>query len=529
MKALSGAAGIALAAMLASCASAPAARIGPPVAAASAAPAAAPATPADEVFYQIFTRSMRDSNGDGEGDLEGIIQSLDYLQQLGVTSILLTPLYPSDFYHNYFASDFEGIDPEFGSMADYRRLVAAIHKRHMKIYLDQEVQYVAYDHPWFTSALGHPDSPYSDFLIWHGPGNTKPEEGPFGITIASRFPGGETGITTVNMNSPKVRAYFERFFLSWVDPNGDGDFSDGVDGFRLDHMMDDLDNKHILTGLFDSFWKPIFAQVRAANPKVTFIAEQALWGYGTDYLTKGDVDYVFAFPLMTAIRAFDRDKIAEAIAGTAKATPAGKHQLIFAANHDTNRLASELGITPEKLRTAAVLTMLLKGTPLIYYGEELGMRGHQRPEYKTDEKDIGTREAFEWSADPDAPGEANWYRGPKSYWTERFAQKDDGISAEEEQGDPHSLLSLYRRLLALRRANDAFRHGDQRVLAGPPGLLLVERSLGGKRFLIVSNLSDKAATYRPAGFADEDLVGGAAVRDGTVTLAPYQSAVLAAL
>src|SRR3546814_2819870 len=79
----------------------------------------------------------------------------------------------------------------------------------------------------------------------------------------------------------------------------------------------------------------------------------------------GDVDYVFAFPLMGAIRAFDSDKIAEAIAGTEKATPAGKHQLIFAANHDTNRLASEPGITPEKLRTAAVLTMLLKGTPLI--------------------------------------------------------------------------------------------------------------------------------------------------------------------
>lgn len=526
MRGLSGAAGIALAAMLASCATAPAARPGSPVAAATA---AVPAMPEDEVFYQIFTRSMRDSNGDGEGDLEGIIQSLDYLQRLGVTSILLTPLYPSDFYHNYFASDFEGIDREFGSMADYRRLVAAIHKRHMKIYLDQEVQYVAYDHPWFTSALGHPNSPYSDFLIWHGPGNTKPEEGPFGITMAPRFPSGETGITTVNMKSPKVRAYFERFFLSWVDPNHDGDFSDGVDGFRLDHMMDDLDNKHILTGLFDSFWKPIFADVRAANPKVTFIAEQALWGYGTEYLTKGDVDYVFAFPLMTAIRAFDRDKIAEAIAGTAKVTPPGKHQLIFTANHDTNRLASEPGITPEKLRTAAVLTMLLKGTPLIYYGEELGMRGRQRPEYKTDEKDIGTREAFEWSADPDAPGEANWYRGPKSYWTERFAQKDDGVSVAEETGDPHSLLALYRRLLALRRTNDVLRHGDQKVLVGPPGLLLVERSLGGKRFLIVSNLSDHPASYRPDGaFASADLLGTASAAGAALTLAPYQSALLAA-
>src|SRR3546814_8054595 len=85
---------------------------------------------------------------------------------------------PSEFYHNYFADDFEGIDPEFGTMADYRHMVAEIHKRGMKIYLDQEIQYVAYGHPWYSSTLGKPGAPYSDFLIWHGPGNTNPEEGP---------------------------------------------------------------------------------------------------------------------------------------------------------------------------------------------------------------------------------------------------------------------------------------------------------------------------------------------------------------
>ena len=105
-------------------------------AAALLAPTPASATPAsfdDEVFYQIFTRSMRDSNGDREGDLKGIEHSLPYLQRLGVTSILLTPIYPSPFYHNYFANDFEGVDPEFGTMADYRSLVRAIHARGMKI------------------------------------------------------------------------------------------------------------------------------------------------------------------------------------------------------------------------------------------------------------------------------------------------------------------------------------------------------------------------------------------------------------
>src|SRR3546814_987297 len=170
-------------------------------------------------------------------------------------------------------------------------------------------------------------------------------------------------------------------------------------------MMDDLDNKGILTNLFQDFWKPIFAKVRAVNPDFTFIAEQSDWGYGGDFLKRGDVDFAFAFPLAGAIRSFDKDKIVTAIRETAKATPEGKGQLIFVENHDMNRVASDEGMTPARLRTAAALAMLLKGTPPIYYGQELGMRGKQRPEYKTDEKDIGPREAFEWEADVNAPGE----------------------------------------------------------------------------------------------------------------------------
>jgi glycosidase len=475
----------------------------------------------DQVFYQIFTRSMRDSNGDRQGDLKGIEQSLPYLQRLGVTSILLTPLYPSDFYHNYFANDFEGVDPEFGTMADYRSLVRAIHARGMKIYLDEEFQYVAYDHPWFKSALGNPRSPYSDFLIFHGPNNTKPEEGPFGITLAERFPGGTTGITTVNMNSPKVRDWATHYLLRWMDPNGDGDFSDGVDGFRLDHMMDDLDNKHILTGLFDRFWKPVFARLKARNPKLQLIAEQWDWGNGGDFLRRGGVDAAFAFPLVGAIRSFDKAKIVAAIEELDRAVPAGKTELVFVENHDMQRIASDRGITPQKLRTAATLAMLLKGTPLIYYGQELGMRGAPRPEYAaSDEKDIGDREAFEWSRKVQAPGQAIWYKGPKSYWTERFAKDDDGISVAEEDRDPRSLLNHYRRLLALRAAHPALRSRNQRVLPGE--VLAIERSAAGERLLIVANMSNAPVVYRTRG---RDLLANRPVR-GRLTLAPYQATVV---
>jgi glycosidase len=488
----------------------------------AAAASPAPAGIANEVFYHIFTRSMRDSNGDRQGDLRGIEQSLPYLKKLGVTSILLTPLYPSPFYHNYFASSFDGIDPELGTMADYRSLVRAIHARGMKLYLDQEFQYVAYDHPWFKSALGRPNSPFSDFLIFHGPNNTRPESAVFGITIAPRFPGGETGITTVNLKSTKVRAWATDYLLGWVDPNRDGDFSDGVDGFRIDHMMDDLDNKHILTGLFDGFWKPIFAKLKRTSPKLNIIAEQYDWGDGGDFLRRGGADAAFAFPLTSAIRSFDKAKIVAAIEKLDAAIPPGKHELTFVENHDMSRIASDPGVTPVKLRTAATLMMLLKGVPSIYYGQELGMRGTTRDEYKSDEREIGVREAFRWTASVEAPGEAIWYKGPKSYWTQRFARDRDGISLEEQDRDPKSLLNHYRRLLRLRATHPAFRSGEQRILHAPGNILAVERTGGGERLLIIANLLDRPANYRASGL---DLLSGKQVH-GSLRLQPYQAALI---
>lgn len=484
--------------------------------------AVAPAALENQVFYHIFTRSMRDSNGDGQGDLKGIQQSLPYLQRLGVTSILLTPLYPSPFYHNYFASDFDGVDPAFGTMRDYRNLVRAIHARGMKIYLDEEFQYVSYDHKWFRSALGNPKSPYSDFFIFHGPNNTQPESGPFGMTIATRFPGAQTGITTINMKSPKFRAWATDYLMLWVDPNHDGNFSDGVDGFRLDHMMDDLDNKHIDTNLFEGFWKPIFAKLRTANPKLKFIAEQWDWGDGADFLRRGGVDAAFAFPLASAIRSFDTAKIVKAIGQLERAILPGKHELVFVENHDMPRIASDPGITPEKLRAAATLMIALKGVPSIYYGQELGMRGKPRDEYKSDERDIGDREAFEWSVKTEAPGQANWYKGPKSYWTERFARDNDGISVAEEDHNPTSLLNHYRRLLALRKSHRALRSDEQRVLPAGSDILVVERAAAGEDLLIVVNLSPDAANYPTSG---RDLLSGKLVR-GTLRLAPYEATIV---
>lgn len=487
-----------------------------------AAPTPAPTAlsdPSQEVFYHIFTRSFRDSNGDGEGDLNGVTEGLDYLRELGVTSILLTPLYPSHYYHNYFATEFYGVDPEFGTIEDYQRLVAEAHRRGMKVYLDQEMQYVTDDHVWWAEPRADRSSRYTDYILWDDRAAGIAEEGPFGLREAPGYGGRPTGITTINLHNPEVRAYFERYFLYWVDPNGDGDFNDGVDGFRIDHMMDDLDNKGLLTNLFAEFWTPLFARLRATNPNLHIIAEQADWGYGGDFLTRGDADMVFAFPLRGAILSFNKDQIVEAIAQTEAATPAGRHQLLFIENHDTPRIASADGMTPERLRTAAGLSIFLRGTPLLYYGQELGMRGKQWAQQPDDTRDIGQREAFEWEALTEAPTHANWYRSEAVYWTQRYSRDNDGISVAEESRDPNSLLSYYRRALALRRAHPALQSGSQRVLEGLPGVLVVERSGDSERFLLVANLSGAPLAYQAP---SADLIRGAAA--GAMTLRPDQLA-----
>jgi alpha-amylase len=491
--------------------------------------------PEDEVFYQIFVRSFRDSNGDHIGDLRGIQDKLGYLHDLGVTSILLTPVNPSPFYHNYFASSFEGVDPEYGGASSLPELVTAVHARGMKIYLDQEIQYAAQDHPWWRESMGQPASEYSHFILYNGPGNTQPESGVFGLTVAPMYTGARVGIVSINLLDSLTVQYFQNLFVSLVDPNRDGRFEDGVDGFRIDHMMDDLDMKGKLTNLFARFWAPVFARARAVNPRIRIIAEQYDWGYGEDFLTRGGTDMVFAFPLRNAIVSLKRDSIAGAIDQTRARTPPGKGQLVFIENHDMNRFASEMGGDARKERIGATLNILLQGTPLIYYGQEIGMKGRQNKTWGTDANDIPVREAFEWTAKGDSPGSAAWYRGTDAWWTERYAKDGDGISVEEEARDPASLFSFYRRLLALRRARPELVSGDERVVGTDrEDVLAVLRTTTGRASLLLVNLADAAATVvvqrdsLPEGLRSprlRDILSGAPERrTGTplqVELAPF--------
>ncbi len=418
---------------------------------------------AQEVIYHVFQRSFFDSNGDGHGDLKGMEQKLDYLQDLGVTSVLLTPLYYSDFYHNYFAIDFEKIDPEYGTMDEYLSLVKEIHKRKMKIYQDVEMQYVTQDHDWYKDSFNNPKSKYSTYVYYLDSLNQKPFFF-YNVPEFTLYDGSKHKIAVVNMNNPDVRQYTFDVLNFWLDPNKDGKFDDGVDGFRFDHMMDDLDNFKKVSNLFSTFWAPVVKDLKKTNPEIKIIAEQANWfSLGREYFRDAEVDRVFAFYLSWAIEKLDKKELTKAADSTLTKNPAGKEQIVFIENHDTRRIASVKGMTTEKLKSAATLSLLLGGVPLIYYGQELGMKGLQG-KGTTDGNDIPIREAFEWYAKADGPGMAFWYKNSGVWWDSTNVQPDDRISLEEQKNDPRSLFNHYKKMISIKKASPALSHGNYKAV-----------------------------------------------------------------
>jgi len=450
-----------------------------------------------EIIYHVCQRSFYDSNGDLNGDLNGLSEKLPYLQDLGVTSILLFPLYESDCYHNYFANDFEQIDSEFGSMQDYIALVKEVHRRGMKIYLDMETQYVTSEHLWWKDAVGNLDSKYSDYLLFEDAAHEKPATMVFDLRLLNGFDGKVIYVTTANLKSPKVLEYNIALFSYFMDPNKDGKFDDGADGFRLDHAMDHLDGKPTLTNLFAEFWKPLITSLRQLNPAVKIVAEQANWSdYGFEYFEKADIDRMFGFGLQQAILSFNKTEIiknADIILGK---TPKGKEQIVFIENHDMDRFASmESNVQRQKL--AATLMFFMGGVPSIYYGQEIGMKGKVYSFGNTDGNDIGRREAFDWYQVGEGKGMSHWYKNSGAWWTNANQKANDGISLEEQQNDPNSLFRFYKQTIGLRNKHVALSVGSyQNAENNNEKVMSFYRTHPKEKVLVMANLSNEKQVVR---------------------------------
>jgi glycosidase len=447
----------------------------------------------NEIIYHVFQRSFYDSNGDEIGDLSGLREKLDYLQDLGITSIQLLPLYQSVFYHNYFSDDFYKIDSTLGTMKDYISLVKEVHRRGMKIYMDMETQYVTGDHPWYKDSYNNLKSPYSNYLVWKDSAHTQTQNITMNLTELKGYNKVIKKLIMVNLKNPAVLDYNIKLYSYWLDPNKDGNFDDGVDGFRFDHMMDDLDYKGRETNLFQTYWKPLIAAIKKVNPKIINVAEQAEWNsWPVDYIRKAGVDRVYSFKLMGGIRSFDKKYLTLMSDSAFHVFPKGPHQIVFIENHDLPRFANQVNGDLRKLKMAAALELLLGQTPSIYYGQELGMNG--KGEWQkwgmTDANEIPDREAFEWYKSDTGKGMALWYKNSGPWWDKRYAKPNDGISLEEEKADPNSIYNFYKQAISIRKNNPVISAGKFETLDNTSdSVFCYQRYDSGKAIIVAINFS----------------------------------------
>lgn len=472
------------------------------------------------VVYQVYPRSFQDSDGDGVGDLEGIRQRLDYIEALGVDAIWLSPIFPSpmaDF--GYDVADYCGVDPLFGDLTAFDRLLCDVHARGLKLLLDFVPNHSSTEHPWFIESRASRKSAMRDWYFWRdgapdgGPPNnwTSDMGGP-----AWEFDGtsGQYYLHTflkeqadLNWRNPEVRAAMTDVLRFWFDR--------GVDGFRIDvlwhcikaeDLRDNPLNPDFLPEQGEKFM--VLQQHSANQPEIHEIAHafRALADAYGERLLVGEiclpvgqlmtyygspeapgVHLPFNFQLFDA--PWDARIIAHIIEDYEAALPEGGWPNWVLGSHDAPRIAGRLG--EEQARVAAMLLLTLRGTPTLYQGDELGIgRVAIPPARVRDPQDLrqpglglgrdGARTPMAWNASAHA-GFSNaepWLPLHDDWQSRNVAQQD---------GDPDSMLNLYRRLLALRRAHPALGAGDIRVLPADEQVLQYERVDGATRILVALN------------------------------------------
>lgn len=478
------------------------------------------------VIYEIYPRSFQDSDGDGIGDLEGIIGRVDYLAWLGIEAVWLTPIYPSpmvDF--GYDVADYIGIAPVFGDLAAFDRLVAALHERGIKLILDFVPNHTSDQHPWFQEALASRKNPKRDWYIFRDPGaGGGPPNNWVSIAGGSAWTLDEASgqyychrflkeQPDLNWRNPEVRAALYDAMRFWLER--------GVDGFRLDVfwllIKDEKFRDDPLSPVYVE-GEPDFRRTleihSADQPEIHDIAREmraVTAAFGDDKLLIGEIylpaeklvryygqtgdglHLPFNFNLMwqpwrvEALLAYI--KIYE---GTLPSQ--GDWPSWVLGNHDQKRIASRVGSAQAKVAMLILLT--LRGTPTLYYGDELGLEnvevpagqgqdpfGHAHPDQGRDP----VRSPMPWS-------EAD--HGGFTSGRPWLPLGVDNIqkNVEASKTDPRSLLNLTRSLLTLRQRESALSIGDWSEIAAQGDVLAYARDYEGQRFIIIANLDPVGKT-----------------------------------
>lgn len=447
----------------------------------------------EEVFYHIMPIAYRDSNNDAQrfGDFGGLTASLDYLEGLGITAVWLNPIFPSPAYHGYQHGPADQINPWFGNEAGFLAFVDAAHARGIKVFLDFVVYGISHQSIWYQNASGNPASPYDNWLAFTNGSNTSY----LGSTY-NTWNGSNVGFIHWNLNDTNPFDMVTDWAKHWLDPNNDGDPSDGIDGYRLDHVWQRYGSGPNGWGYnMDDFWFPWKQALRAVNPHVFTFAEQADWGItGVEMLLGFDAGMTkpFEFAARDALANESGTPLYDRMTLTTTNVPPGRAAMAIIGDHDVDRLASTFGGSLAKAKLAAAILMTQPYTPMIYYGDELAMLG-VKGNFGSDANDIPMREPFKWNAVAGPPMSNYWILNAGAY-NARYSQNNDGRSVEEQEGVPGSVLETYRTLIATRKASAALKYGTYIPVTSNTtrSWVFLRHAVGEQTLLVVTRIRNSA-------------------------------------
>jgi alpha-glucosidase len=493
------------------------------------------------IVYQIYPRSFADSDGDGTGDLPGIESKFDYLEALGVDAIWLSPIYPSPGHDvGYDVSDHTAVDPLFGSAAEFDRLVESAHQRGIRVVLDLVMNHTSDQHPWFQSSRASRDGPYADWYLWRDASGHDEAGRPLPPNNWLSWFGGPAW----EWDDGRRQFYMHTFLveqpeLNWRNPAVEaaqfdmvrGWLERGVDGFRLDVFNAFLKHPELLANpeiegatlwarqrhLYDRD-QPDFPDLIA---RFRAILDERPGRMSVGELFASEAERAVALTTERHM-VFDWALLAAPWSAPAYGDAIWLRESMFGddrwlanvlSNHDQSRQASRLaasaGIadTDAVAKAAAVVLMTIRGTPFMYYGEEIGLRDVQVPEDEI--IDPPARRAlvdpdFEWWNRDGCRSPMPWTGEPGNGFTTgrpwlRLGDDADTRNVAAQEADPGSVLATYRRLIDLRRHSEALRAGTLRVVGnGTRDVLAWSREASGERMLVVVNFADSAREFRVA-------------------------------
>lgn len=483
----------------------------------------------EAVFYELYVRAFNDSNGDGHGDLPGVIQKLDYLKNLGVDCIWLLPIYPSPLKDDgYDIADYYDIISDYGTLADFKKLIQQAHSRGMRVITDLVLNHTSDQHPWFQSARSDPNSPYRDYYVWSDTDEKYEQariifldtedsnwtwDGEAGKYYWHRFYSSQPDL---NFDNPEVREEMKNVMRFWLDM--------GIDGFRADAVpylferegtnCENLPETH-------AYLKEIRRLMDEEYPDRVLLCEANQWPEDLrPYFADGDEFHMgFHFPIMPRIFMSLKREEPLSIVWILNRTPPIPEDCqwcIFLRNHDEltlemvtdgerqwmwevyapeprmrlnlgirRRLAPLLDNDQRKIELANSLLFTLPGSPVVYYGDEIGMGDNiwlpDRNGVRTPMQWDGTAGAGFSDADP-----GDFY----SPVVDRDPYGPDQVNVADQRSDPESLFNKMRRMIAVRKSYSAFGSGSFIwVSCDSASVAAYQRIHGDESLLVLNNLA----------------------------------------